>query len=644
MKKILNTILILVLLIGSTSCSEWLNVNTDPNNPTETSAEVNIRLPWIQHYYMYAWGNASMRGSTIAGLYTQTSRTSTNGLMASWNPTQSICTTAYQNWMLGGYTNIDPMIEKAQVSGSTHYIAAAYIIKSMGFFLMLDIHGEMPYTEAAASGVYSPKYDQGETIYNGCMADLDKAIELLSEPQPGTGAIPLSKGDSWNGGDVDKWIKLAYGLKARYLLQISKKSTYDGDAVLAALANAPKSIEESTIMKHYNVSGDQTNVTIGDPYQANSTWNSLAYGTTQRATRWYANLLTNSYTGGSKVIDPRHSKLLPAIMTNIVADENGNVISNDWRRDVGIDNIHADTRVQGSVFNTSYAAVPVEVKYTIEDATAREEFVSNLNQEYTVSGSEVVVTYPKGSMYINSTDYRRAADTLYVNMRANSMSTSGKSETDMYYYINAAAGAVAGSGTFFVRPNSDSDILTYSEMCFIEAEVYMRKGDNAKAHEAYLRGVESSFERMQTKLSEWKGEGTINPDQMPMDEADIAAYMASDAVVQSPASMTMFELIKQKIIAMGPHTQVWNDMRRLNYSAGNIGNFGVIYVDYDRPADFTATNKLTGTSKTDDTYWFRRYSQSTHESNYNSTNLLESHPLAMEDPIWSAPVWWDIAE
>jgi hypothetical protein len=137
-------------------------------------------------------------------------------------------------------------------------------------------------------------YDQGDVIYAGCLADLDKALEYFNKTQE-AGSYPLSAGDTWNGGDVNKWIKLCYGLKARFLNQISKKSTYDPAAVLAALNQAPQSNADNTIMKHYNVVGDAKNFTVADPYQANTTWDAVGYGTGQRATRWYVNLLTNKF-------------------------------------------------------------------------------------------------------------------------------------------------------------------------------------------------------------------------------------------------------------------------------------------------------------------------------------------------------------
>ena len=640
MKRILFITLGLILLLGFSSCEKWLDVNVDPDNPNDLSATPEIRLPWIQHYYMYAWGTANMRTSTIAGIMTQTtSATGGNSRLAAWNPIQGSSTTIYQNWFLGGAVNLKPLIDRATEQGAYHYIGAAYCIRAMGFMMMLDLYGEMPYTEAL-TGKYNPAYDQGDVIYNGCLADLETAIENFSKTQE-PGATALSEGDTWNGGDVNKWLRLCYGLKARYLLQISKKSTFDPAAVLTALQNAPQSNADNIIMKHYNVEGDALNFTVGDPYQTNSTWNSAAYGTGQRYTRWFANLLTNNFTGGSGVTDPRLPKILPAVMTNTELNSSGNIINYEWKRDIGVDVMNSDVRVNSGPLNYSYANSPQTLKYTIADEAARTAFIASVPHPYTVTGNDVSVTYPRGAFYVNNTNYLRAGDTAFVNMRSNSMSTSGVSATDMYYYLNVDMKAVGGTGSFFARPDSDSDILTYAEMCFIKAEVYLRQGNAPQAHAAYIAGIQASFDRMQTKLNEWKSAGTVNPDQMPMENADIAAYMSSAAVVQSASNLTMADIIQQKIIAMGINMQVWNDMRRFNYSAGNIGSFGVVYRDYKRPKEFTATNIIPGTSPTELNYWFRRFNHSTHESNYNNEQLLLSNPLAMKDPIWSDPVWWD---
>ncbi len=328
-------------------------------------------------------------------------------------------------------------------------------------------------------------------------------------------------------------------------------------------------------------------------------------------------------------------------MTNIDLNGSGDILSYDWVRDVGVDMMNSDVRLNSGPLNASYASAPRTITYTIADDTERANFIAAVPHPHTVNGTSVAVTYPAGAFYVNSTNYKRAGDTVYVNMRSNSMSTSGVSVTDMYYYATNGLPAVAGTGTFFARPDSDSDILTYAEMCFIKAEVYLRQGNAPDAFTAYRAGIQASFDRMQSKLNEWQSAGTINPDQKPMNQADITAYLASAAVVQSAASLTMADIMQQKLIALGLNFQNWNDMRRFNFSAGNIGSFGVVYRDFKRPYEFTATNIMTGTSPSDPTYWFRRFSHSTHESNYNNEQLMASNPLAMQDAIWSDPVWWD---
>ena len=237
MKKIFTLILSAFLLAGLTSCDDWLDINTNPNSPTNVTAPVHTRLPWLQYAYGYAYGNASVHTAIFA--YTTASRYGgTNTAYTAWAPgTGAGPTTPYQQWFVGGACNIQDLIDKAREEGAYHYIGAAHLIHAMGFMLMLDYHGEIPYTEALSSSL-TPKYDDGQTIFNGCMERLDSALVNFQKEQPAT-ATPLSSGDSWNNGDVQKWIKLCYGLKARWLNKLSKKSSlYDPQAILDAVANA----------------------------------------------------------------------------------------------------------------------------------------------------------------------------------------------------------------------------------------------------------------------------------------------------------------------------------------------------------------------------------------------------------------------
>ena len=653
MKKIVSYILTAMAVLSLSACQQWLDVNVDPDAPNNESAQIQNRLPWIQHYYTYAMGPADMRTSLISGaLYTING--TNHHLATTWNCQPGTTTTAEQSWFVNAAGNLPDLYKKAEKESAYYYMGAAEVIHAMGFMMLLDTQGEMPYSEALA-GIASPKYDDGKTIFNGCIAKLDHAIELFQKEQPVT-ATSFAAGDMWCGGDPQNWISLCYGLKARYLLRLSKKAEFDPQAILDCLAKAPRSIDQNISLICYNSASDiSADYWMGDPVMTNPTWNYVAYNANQRMNKFYRDLLVNMR--GAGVVDPRMSKIVPSMMTNVKLDASGKVVSCDWMVSEGVDCYGPATRLKAggaaSIQGLSYAASDVTVEYPIEDEAERAAFVAGLGgKSYELTDNGVKVTYNKGSIYCTSTNYMFAGDTVYVNMRSNSQKTmlgSGQPATDVCWYTGAAqfaAGVVGSTGSFQVHPNSDYDILTYHEMCFIKAEVLLRMGDAAGAYTAYKEGIEAHMARMQKELRQWEAAGysANNPAMAPMDDAAIAAYLSGPAVAPSAAALTMRDIMLQKYIAMGFSLENWNDMRRFNFSAGNIGDFGVIYEGYDRGPLFAGQAKMVGTSKTDPQYWIRRWRlPATTELNYNATNAKASNKHATEDDIWSIPVWWDCA-
>ncbi len=651
MKNIKYIILGCIVLFGSASCKKYLDVNTDPDNPNNQSVLIQNRLPWIEHFYQYTSGVTNYRTALQAGVYYTTSG-SGNTFSTTWQCSTGNVTTPYQTWFIEVSSNVVDLYNSAEKKGAYHYMAMADVFHALGFMEMLDLYGEMPYTEAA-TGNPSPKPDDGKTIYNGCMAKLNEAISLLNKPQEAA-APALAAGDLWNNGDVNKWIKLCWGLKARYMLKVSKKSDlYNADSILYCLSQGPQSNADNTVGPGYNNS-TVTDYLYGDPVVTNGNFDYAAYGSGQRISQYYYNLLTNMR--GSGVADPRMTKIVPAIMSNIQLDGSGKVISYTWNRSKGVDSYGPSTRLQKggptSIATTSYATTSTDKTYTIADGTDLANFIADqaaAGRAYKVNGNAVTVTYPAGSMYINSTNYLQAGDTAYVNLRSFALATGGVDPLDVDWYPSTGAltaGAVGSTGSFQVRPVSDQEILTYHEMCFIKAEVYMRKADNANAFTAYMAGIQAHLNMMQAKLTEWKAGGyaKTNPDMAPMDQTIIDTYLTSSAVAQGPGTLTMSDIMLQKYVAMGCSIENWNDMRRFNFSASNVGSFGVVYPGYQRGPLFTGQAQLTGGSPTDPRYWMRRwYLPPTYEINYNSVNTLALNPHAADPNIWSMPIWWDTA-
>ncbi|MDP4245053.1 MAG: SusD/RagB family nutrient-binding outer membrane lipoprotein [Bacteroidota bacterium] len=640
-----------LLVLGSTSCKKWLDVNTDPDHPNNQSVLVQNRLPWVQKFYAYTAGVSNFRGSLQAGVFYSNSG-SGNALSVTWIANTGNVT-SYQTWFDEVASNLNDLYNSAKAEGAYSYMGAADVFHAMGFMEMLDLYGEMPYTQAI-SGIASPAYDNGKTIYNGCMAKLNEAISLFSKAQE-NGAPSFASGDMWCSGDASRWIKLCYGLKARYMLKLSKKADlFNADSILYCLSKGPQSNADNVVQPGYNNS-TVTDYLEGDPVVTNGNFDYAGYGSNQRISQFYYNLLTNMR--GAGLTDPRMTKIVPASMSNVQLNASGQVSSYTWNRSVGVDFYGPSTRLLAggatSIITPSFAASTTKITYNLADPTALANFIAAqaaAGHTFTTSGNSVTVTYPAGSIYINSTNYLYSGDTVYVNMRSSALATSGNPNqpaTNVNWYPTVAAfnaGVVGSTGSFQIRPVSDEEILTYHEMCFIKAEVEMRKADPADAYTAYLAGIQAHLNMMQAKLASWQAGGyaSTNPDMAPMNQSDITTYLASNAVCQGAGTLTMSDIMLQKYVAMGCSLENWNDMRRFNFSAGNVGSFGVVYPGINRGPLFAGSANYTGTSVTDPRYWPRRWALPTNlEINYNLTNVLAVNPHATDPNIWSMPVWWD---
>lgn len=589
MKKILYFSLIVVTLLATSCKQSWLDINEDPNNPSNTVASVDSRLAWIQHHYLYAQMSAGTRASYVTQQLTYINSTAANSVLAGWNPVSGTVTLPYQWFFVVAAANFKDLEDKAIAEQAWHYVGAVKAIKAMGFMLMTDWYGEMPYTEALSEKV-TPKFDDGKTIFNGCLADIDLAIEYFNKQQPAT-ATPLKNGDSWNAGDVQKWLKMCYGLKARWLNNLSKKSAlYDPNEILDLLTKAPTSNADNTIVNHVDIASDNVgDVMWQDPLMASIVFDNVGMNTSVRITKWYEDILTNFDNKG--IEDPRANKLIPMAQFNQ---------GKTFIRSKGVD-MQSNIRMQQGPYSTTFNAG---------------------NSAITNNGR----TIPPHSWYCNTKNANRWGDTIYVSFRASAKGYYGDTD-DIYRW---ADGTIASTGTFYSRPDAPTHFLCYHEMCFIKAEILYKQGKKAEAFTAYKEGIKAHMELMNAKLQTY---GNINPSKSPMDQADIDNYLNN--AIGDVSNITLGKIMTQKFIAMSFMQQNWNDMRRLDYSNEAYPGWAIPY-EYFQTS--TAQTKIPIGKQ------FRRMQQPALEKTYNSDNLAASHPNAMNDDIWSFPVWWDIAE
>lgn len=224
MKNILKYFGLLSVIVLMASCENFLDVNEDPNNPVSVTPD--LVLPVAQNYtanvmkmdrYINCLGNMMMYN------WSQSDGYSWYGDEFKYNVTSSF----YQQCFNYSYSNVLKSYQILANLDSTYacYKAIGTIMKAYHFQLLVDMYGDVPYSEALQrSGEATPKYDDAKTIYEDLIVQLTAAIKMIDDN-------PVSKkpgvDDIMFGGDMDEWKKFANTVKLRILVRQSKMSGRD---------------------------------------------------------------------------------------------------------------------------------------------------------------------------------------------------------------------------------------------------------------------------------------------------------------------------------------------------------------------------------------------------------------------------------
>lgn len=227
MKNIFKTTFIALLLVGASSCSDdYFDVNT----PSGAAQESELRMKDLMAPVIYRTVLGQYSAETYFGNYNQyfvfqggeaTGETSVSGL--------------WTNFYLYALPNIITIKQKAEELDATRYTAVADILTAINLGIATDSWDNIPYSQAA-KGVSNttPTFDSQQEIYASIFSLLDNAISILETPD--NSIYTLSNDDLIYQGDMDKWLKAAYTLKARYQLHLVSAGTVSPSEVLTTIS------------------------------------------------------------------------------------------------------------------------------------------------------------------------------------------------------------------------------------------------------------------------------------------------------------------------------------------------------------------------------------------------------------------------
>ncbi|MBS1661973.1 MAG: SusD/RagB family nutrient-binding outer membrane lipoprotein [Bacteroidetes bacterium] len=235
MKKIILYTGVLALFAASTGCKKYLDINQNPNSPTSVQEklllapiEVNVAnaiaaggeataATFTNHFMqMVCYNQVALNFGTYYFVNTN--------FNASWSAAYTTC--------LG---NLDILRKQSVAKGNSNYTAISEVLEAYVLGFATDIWGDVPWSQALQGiAVQFPVYDKQAAIYDTVQSLLDKAIVDIDKKA----GLKVGADDYYYAGDMTKWRKLAYTLKARYYMHLTKApgKTAAGQAQLALTA------------------------------------------------------------------------------------------------------------------------------------------------------------------------------------------------------------------------------------------------------------------------------------------------------------------------------------------------------------------------------------------------------------------------
>ena len=218
------------LLFIGWSCKDFVDINADPNNPVTPTLE--LLLPATQVSMTGSLRDVN-QGTSILMQQLYSSNTSRNfqdgsDYQQSWNAlyTQAL-------------NDLEIIIREGTRLQRWDYVAIAKLEKAYIYSLMVDMWGDIPYTDASkGNGVSDPTFESGSAIYDKLFLLIDDG---MADAAKGNFAIQPTTADIIYKGDKAAWIRMGNTLKLKLFNQIRLVQPDKAKAGISALltANAP---------------------------------------------------------------------------------------------------------------------------------------------------------------------------------------------------------------------------------------------------------------------------------------------------------------------------------------------------------------------------------------------------------------------
>jgi len=234
MKKILF-ISTFVLGMSFASCDSYLDINENPSSPTESNIKTSILMPAVEMNVAASYGNfLRIAGGYHSQHYAHLNGTSNYVDYSQFTMSATRSSSTYTQFNQKALQNLKTIITMSTEEEDWGTLLAATVLRAFVYEALVDCYGEVPYLEALDTEILTPKYDDGQTVYEGVLAEIDAALEKVSNSNI------VCTNFLFPSATASSWIQFANALKLKMLMRMANvKNVQSEVAALIAEDNFP---------------------------------------------------------------------------------------------------------------------------------------------------------------------------------------------------------------------------------------------------------------------------------------------------------------------------------------------------------------------------------------------------------------------
>lgn len=254
-RNLIYSVVVAGMALLPISCEKWIDINHNPNNPENVppkslfaGAEVTTA------YNQMAWDNLFVAG-VWEQYFTQYEKAS------QFKEAEKYFAQNFEYNYRNAYAslgNLKEIIEKS--SEESEYRFVSELLSIYNWQNIVDLWGDVPYSEALNVDITSPKFDNAADIYKDLLKRIDQAIADYESGKFASEPISVDGTDFIFDGDLELWCQFAYSLKLKLNIHLAQYSglgmTYS--EMLNFISDESKFLTSTNAMLPAKVWGDKS--------------------------------------------------------------------------------------------------------------------------------------------------------------------------------------------------------------------------------------------------------------------------------------------------------------------------------------------------------------------------------------------------